>query len=133
MPEISRFKAKRGISGRPILMPCSYYNYCRKTPVPQVWEMCPCRLSSHVSTCTTCSHFLQECTYLGQLFPVHMLTKACTAFARFISFQNYCPGLFIHKQKVSKSTDNISVRSEYRAQVSLLLYFHTCWGWRAEG
>lgn len=51
------------------------------------------------------SCFLQECFYLRQLFPVFVLTEACGAFARFISFQNYSPGLVIHKQKVLQPID----------------------------
>lgn len=77
-----------------------------KTPVLQMWgEMCPRRLSSHVGACTKCLPFLQECIYLGQRFPVCVLTKARIPFARFIGFQHYCPGLFI-----LKPTDIIGVQ-----------------------
>lgn len=81
----------------------------QKEPCPAVvfmlWEDTACPCSFHHTW--GCTHLLQECISPGRLFPVFVLMKACMAFARFISFQDYSPGLHMEEQKVLKPIDAI--------------------------
>lgn len=98
MPEILRLKAKHAILGCPFLMLCSLAAErlpscrCGRTCVPAGFH----HTWAHAQNVHT--SFRNVFTLVS--YSLCVLTKAYMAFARFISFQNYCPGLFIHKQSI---------------------------------